>query len=73
MCGECLPPTLDEDMLGYLAKGRIFIKLDMREAYYYARIKKGRNGKLLSTARWVVSNSTWSLLDYREPLLSSCS
>lgn len=30
-------------MLGHLAKGKIFIKLDLREAYYRVRIKEVEN------------------------------
>lgn len=30
-----------KDMLGYLSKGKIFTKLDLRETYYQLRIKEG--------------------------------
>lgn len=31
---------LIKDMLAHLAKGKIFIKLDLREEYYWVRIKE---------------------------------
>lgn len=34
-----------KDMLPHLAKGRIFMKLDLREAYYMMRIKEGDEWK----------------------------
>lgn len=39
------PLPLMKDMLGYLAKGRIFTKLNLREAYYRVRIKEGNEWK----------------------------
>ncbi|XP_077166890.1 uncharacterized protein LOC143823989 [Paroedura picta] len=35
------PLPLIKDLLGHLGKARIFTKLDLREAYYRVRIKKG--------------------------------
>ena len=35
------PLPLIKDLLAHLGKGKIFTKLDRREAYYHVRIKKG--------------------------------
>lgn len=46
ICMENMYPLpLMKDTLGHLAKGRIFTKLDLREAYYQVRIKEGDERK----------------------------
>lgn len=40
---ECLLPA--SGMLAHLAKGKIFTKMDLREAYYRVRIREGDEWK----------------------------
>lgn len=39
------PLPLMKDMVGHLAMGKIFMKLDLREVYYRVRIKEGDKWK----------------------------
>lgn len=41
VCVENVYPLPPMDMLVYLAKVKIFTKLDLREAYYHVRIREG--------------------------------
>lgn len=67
------PLPFMKDMLVHLSKGKIFSKLDLLEAYYHIRIRKG-DGIMENflTPCWVVTNLKCSLLDYREPQLILC-
>lgn len=44
------PLPLMKDMLGHLAKGEVFTKLNLQEEYYRIRIKEGDDEKPLLTA-----------------------
>lgn len=39
------PMPIMKDLIAHLAKGKIFTKLDIREAYYHVRIKEGNEWK----------------------------
>lgn len=63
-----------KDTLANLAKGKIFSKLNLQEAYNRVQIKRGTNGKPLSAALWDVSNFVYSLLGCHSTItkLSKC-
>lgn len=71
ICVENMYPfPLMRDMLSYLAKERIFTKLDLREAYYQVRIREENEWK---TAPCVANSFGWCHLDCWEHLPCSCS
>lgn len=71
ICVENMYPfLLMRDMLSYLAKERIFTKLDLREAYYRVRIREGDKWIMVP---WVATSFGWCHLDCREHLSCSCS
>lgn len=43
--GEYIPTPPHEKHVGYLFKGKVFTKLDLREEYYQVRLKKGNKWK----------------------------
>lgn len=64
---------LMKDMLAHLAKGRIFTKLDLWEAYYWVRIKEGDEWK--TTFNYPLGSYQFQVIPFglQGVLLSICS
>lgn len=66
------PFPLMKDMLWHLTKGKVFTKLDLREAYYQVRIKEGDEWKPAFNCPLECYQFKMMLLGYREPLPCLC-
>lgn len=56
------------DLLGVVVKGKIFTKLELRDAYFHILLTgRGKNGKLLSIPCLANLNMWWCCLVYKGP------